>query len=74
MSDKIITIASYDSYIDADIAAQLLIDNGIKAAVSGGNTANIYSTPGIAQAEVMVFEDDAEKALEILRQSESEET
>ncbi len=73
MTEKIVTIVKYDSYIDADIAKQHLESAGIKAMVSGSNTANVYSICGIAKAELLVFEKDKAAALEVLKDQERED-
>ena len=74
MSDKIITIAKYDNYFDANMAKQTLEENGIRAFSGGENTANVYSVTGLAQASLQVFEKDAQKALEILGEAKNEDT
>ncbi len=67
MADKLVTIATFADYIEADLAKQLLDDVGIKSIVIGKNTANTYSgIPGIASAKIQVFESQASEALSIL--------
>jgi hypothetical protein len=68
MSDKLVTISEYVNYLEADLARQMLEDNGIKVAISGENTANVFSgLPNLSRIELQVFEEDAEKAIEILK-------
>ena len=67
MADKLVKIAEFASYIDAELAKQKLADNGIEAVVFGANAANIYSSiSAIACAELQVLENKAEQAKEIL--------
>ena len=70
MADKLVTIADFSSYIDAELAKQTLANNGIEAVVLGANTANLYSISTIAKIELQVFEDKAKEASEILNQSQ----
>jgi hypothetical protein len=67
MSDKIITIARFENYEEADFAKQMLEDEGIKCAVVGQNAANVFvGLPAVGRIELQVFEGDAQKAIEIL--------
>jgi len=66
MADKLVTIVQFPSYIDAEMAKQLLDDFGIKSVVTGQNAANVYSVPVFAQASLQTFESQAQQALEIL--------
>lgn len=72
MNEKLVTIAKYDSYIEADMIRQMLDDFGIKSVVFGSNTANVYSMPGIAAAQLQVFEGQADEALKILETEKNE--
>jgi len=72
MADKLVTIARFTDYIEAEMAKQLLDDFGIKSVVTGQNVATVYSgVPAVTNIELQTLESQAEKALEIL-QSESE--
>ena len=72
MADKLVKIAEFASYIDAELAKQKLADNDIDAAVFGANTANIYSAiSAIACIELQVLENKAEQAKEILNTQHS---
>jgi len=67
MSDKIKTIAFFDNYLDAHLASQRLEDAGIRCAVTGETAANVFSgIPAASRIELQVFEQDADKAIEIL--------
>ncbi len=73
MADKLVTIAQFSSYIEAELAKQLLDDFGIKSVVTGQNTANVYSVPAFAQASLQTFESHAQQALEILESHKKQE-
>jgi len=73
MADKLITIAQFPSYIEAELAKQLLDDFGIKSVVTGQNAANIYSIPAVEGPELQVLESQAKQAQEILESQESQE-
>jgi hypothetical protein len=67
MSDKIITIARFENYEEADLAKQMLEDEGIRSAVVGQNAVNVFvGLPAVGFIELQVFEGDAQKAIEIL--------
>ena len=66
MADKLVTIAKFASYIEADLAKQLLDDFGIKSVVTSQNAANLYSVPALAEASLQTFKNQAERAQEIL--------
>ena len=73
MADKIITIAQFANYIEAELAKQMLADFGIEAVVSGENAANMYSVPAIATTNLQTLESQAQKALEILESNKKQE-
>ena len=66
MDDKLVTIAQFPSYIEAEMAKQLLADHGIEAVATGENASNVYSLPAVASSELQVPESKAQQALEIL--------
>jgi len=71
MADKLVTIARFMDYMEAELARQKLEDFGIKAVVTGQNASNIY--PGIsaiAGPELQVFESVSEEAAKILESDE----
>ena len=72
MAENLVTIMQYPDYMQAEMAKQLLADNGIEAVVTGENASNIYSVPAIEGPEIQVLESQVEKALEIL-QSDKEQ-
>lgn len=66
MDDKLVTIAQFTNYIEAEMAKQLLADNGIEAIATGENASNLYSLPAVEGPEIQVPESQAQKAREIL--------
>jgi hypothetical protein len=73
MADKLVTIAQFANYIEAELARQMLADYGIQAVATGQNAANIYSIPAIERPELQVLESQAEQALKILESGKKEE-
>ena len=70
MADKLVTIAQFANYIDAEMAKQMLADYGIKAIATGENASNLYSIPAVEGPELQVLESRAEVAREILKSRE----
>jgi hypothetical protein len=73
MAVKLVTIAQFDDYIEAELAKQLLADYGISAVVTGLNASNLFSMPAIEMPKLEVPEDQAQKAKEILQSDEKKE-
>ena len=74
MAEKIVTIAKFTDYSEADLAKQLLDDFGIESVVVGQNLANIWpEAPVFAEVELQTLEGQAQQALEILESQESQE-
>ena len=74
MADKLVTIARFADYFEAEMARQLLGDYGIKAVATGENVANIYSgVPALADIELQTLESQAQQALEILESQNKQE-
>jgi len=68
MSEKLVTVARFEDYLKADLARQLLEDEGIKAFVMGQNVGNVYSgIAGVIDIELQTAESEAEEAREILQ-------
>lgn len=74
MADKLVTIATFENYIEADLAKQVLEDFGIKLVVTGENAANVFSFPAIATITMQTFESQAQKAREILESNKTQES
>ena len=73
MADKLVVVAQFTNYIEAEMAKQLLDDFGIKSVVTGQNVANVYSVPAFGLASLQTFESQASKALEILESHNKQE-
>ena len=73
MADKLVTIAEFTDYIEAEMAKQLLSDFGIESVVTDENAANLYPISGVVGPELQVFEKDAQQAREILESRDKEE-
>lgn len=74
MTDRLITIAQFNDSMEAEMAKQLLADNGIEAVVTGQNTANIYSgLPTLGNVELQTLESQARQAKEILESQKEHE-
>ena len=73
MDDRLVTIAQFANYIEAELAKQQLADFGIEAVVAGANAANAYAGfPFIELPELQVLESRAKEALEILESSKGQ--
>ena len=73
MADKLVTIARFTNYIEANLAKQLLDDFEIKSVVTGENAANVYSISAVAAMDLQVLESQAKEALEILESRKTQE-
>jgi len=74
MGDKLITVAQFPSYIEAELAKQQLADSGVEAVVTGVNSSNMYGgLPFVGLPELQVLESRAKEALEILESSKGRE-
>jgi hypothetical protein len=70
---KLVTVARFEDYMKADLARQLLEDEGIKAFVLGQNVGNVYSgVPAVIDIELQTAETEAEEARQILEASRQE--
>jgi hypothetical protein len=74
MDEKLVTIAQYANYIEAEMARQLLADYGIEAVVTGQYASNIYSIPAVEGPELQVLQSQAEQAQQILESHEQQKT
>lgn len=73
MADKLVAVAQFTSYIDAEMARQLFADYGIRAVATGENASNIYSLPAIEGPELQAPESQADRAREILDSHKKQE-
>ena len=71
MADKLVTIAQFPSYIEAEMAKQLLDDSRIKSVVIGEKSGLPYPIP--SEAKLQVFESQAQQAREILQPNKKQE-
>jgi len=72
MDDKLVTIAQFPSYIEAEMAKQLLADYGIKAVATGENASDMFSLPAVEGPELQVPESQAQQAQEILESQQEQ--
>jgi len=73
MADKLVKIAQFADYIEAEMAKQLLADYGIESVATGENAANLYPISAVAAIDLQVLEKDAKRAREILESNERQE-
>jgi len=73
MADKLVTIAQFANYIDAEVAKQLLADYEIEAVVTGDNASNMFSMPAVEGPELQVLESRAQRARQILESNKEQE-
>ena len=73
MADKLVTVAQFTDYIEAEMAKQMLADYEIEAVVTGDNAANLYPISAIEGPELQVMEKHAQQAREILESREKQE-
>ena len=73
MDNKLVTIAQFTNYIEAEMAKQLLADYGIEAVATGENASNMYSLPAVEGPELQVPESKASQAQEILKSQKEQE-
>jgi len=70
MNEKLVTIARFTDYMQAELARQLLEGEGITAFVMGQNTASVYGgIPAAIDIELQTPESQAQEAREILEAS-----
>jgi hypothetical protein len=68
VADKLVTIAKFTDYIEADLARQLLEDFGIKSVVRGQNFGSVYcGVPAVTSIDLQTLESKAQEAREILQ-------
>ncbi len=66
MMDKLVTVARYTDYMEADLARQALEDEGIKAFVMGQNSGIAWGVPPVNHIELQTPQSQAQQAREIL--------
>jgi len=73
MDDKLVTIAQFPNYIEAEMAKQLLADHGIEAVATGENASDMFSLPAVEGPELQVLESQSQQAREILESQKEQE-
>ena len=74
MHEKLVTVADFNDYIEADLAKQLLEDFGIQAIVKGSNVSNIFAAiSAVQRPKLQTMETNAKKAREILDANKNKE-
>jgi hypothetical protein len=75
VEEKLVTIAQFANYIEAEMAQQLLTDYGIEVVVTGENTSNIYSgMPALGgYCMLQTLESQAEQARQILESQKKQD-
>ncbi len=74
MEEKLVTVAKFTDYIEADLARQLLDDFGVKSILTGQNVASVYGgVPGLIDLELQTFENQTQRAQEILESKGQQE-
>jgi hypothetical protein len=74
VEEKLVTIAQFANYIEAEMAKQLLADYGIEAIVTGENASILYPVTGVEGPELQVRQSRAEEARLILESQKQQET
>ena len=73
MGDRLVAIAQFANYIEAELAKLQLEGFGIEAVGTGTKAANMYGgLPFIERPELQVLESRAKEALEILESSKGQ--
>lgn len=73
MAERLVVIAQFPDYIEAEMARQTLADCGIEAIVTGANASSVYPVPAIEGPELHVPESQAREAREILESRQEQE-
>jgi len=72
-TDHVVSVARTTNVVVASMWREFLVANGIRAEVGGtAVTTSVYAmVPMLAQIDVLVFEEDADRARELIDQAES---
>jgi hypothetical protein len=74
MPDRLVTIAEFANYIEAEMARQLLADYDIESVVVGDNASILYCSPAIEMPQLQVFESQSVLAKDILDSQKQNQT
>ena len=69
MNEKLVTVARFSEYMNAELARLLLEGEGITAFVMGQNVASVCGVPAAVDIELQTPESQAQEAREILEAS-----
>ena len=72
MDDKLVTIAEFESDLEAQMAKSDLQANGIDAIIVGGSIKDLLPVDGMLNVQLQVFSRDAEQAGAILSSQEGQ--
>jgi len=72
MDDKLVTIAEFESDLEAQMAKSALEANGISAIIIGGNIKDLLPVDGMLNVQLQVFARDVEQAGAILSSQEGQ--
>ncbi len=70
MEDKLVTIATFTDYIEAELTKQMLEDAGIPVVITGQNFTNMLPIPLASEISLQTLQCNAKQALEILNAAE----
>jgi rubrerythrin len=70
MDDRFVTIAAFDSPVEAHLVLGLLEGEGIRAMLSGEEAASVFAGVGIAEVTIQVHESDVARADALLDEYE----
>jgi len=72
MNKRLVTVARFTNYMEANLAKQRLEDEDINVVMTGENVASTYTgLPGISDVKLQVPESQADRAREILESAKS---
>ena len=70
MGDRLVKLAEFENAFDAETLKLRLVDEGIKAIVTGQNIHGLICADGMVNVRVEIFEKDLPKAKQILDSTE----
>lgn len=73
MEDRLVTLKNYETMVEVLFDQDLLLKNGIQSSINNGDSVELM--PMFSEInnglQIMVFENDLEKALEVLEEYEN---
>jgi hypothetical protein len=73
MADRLVTIAKFTNAYEANRAKGALDEAGIRCTLAGETFASVYPVPPVGAIELQVFENEAERAKQILEEQNEQE-